>query len=264
MTPLFSEAGRTRLRQFMQPGVLCVFDFDGTLAPIVAQPAQAAMPAAVRLRVARLQSLTPVAILTGRALADIGQRLAVTPNYLVGNHGLEGLPDSADRRAGFMQSCAGWRDAIAAALADQARFDPAIVIEDKAISLSLHYRQARDPTATAAALRELIAGLAPAPRVIAGKCVFNLLPEGAGDKGTAFDELMRISGAPRALYVGDDVTDEDVFRLSRPDLLSIRVGKAADSAAPFFLRRYNDIPMLLDEMITQLQLAPVAASLGGR
>lgn len=253
--PLFSAPGLADLQSTMRPGVLCVFDFDGTLAPIVAEPDRAALPVAIRDRLLRLQMLTPVAILTGRSIGDIGQRLAFAPDYLVGNHGLEGLPDSAARREEFADLCAGWRQAIDAALADGRRFDPAIGIEDKAISLSLHYRQVKDAVASAAALRLLLATLSPPPRIIAGKCVFNLLPQDAGDKGTAFIELMRLAKAKKALYVGDDVTDEDVFTLRRGDVLSIRIGESDGSAAPYFLRRYHDVALLLDTMIIDLQVA---------
>jgi trehalose 6-phosphate phosphatase len=255
MTPLFSETGLERLASFLHPGVLCVFDFDGTLAPIVASPDHARLPEPVRSQLQALQQRTPVAILTGRALSDIRSRLDFEANFVIGNHGLEGLPDSAIRRDYFETLCSGWREALLAAFASDGRHDAAIVMEDKQISLSIHYRHVADRAVTEARLQALFATLTPAPRVIAGKCVFNLLPQAAGDKGTAFGQLMRISGAARAIYVGDDVTDEDVFCLDRPDLLSIRVGDAPDSAAQFYLRRYNDITRLLEHLINSLQPA---------
>ena len=256
MTPLFSIAGEACLDAFVRPGLLCVFDFDGTLAPIVAQPGQARLPPAIRARLQELQGLAEVAILTGRALNDIAARLDFTPDYLIGNHGLEGLPGSGERRAWFVQLCDGWRAVVRAALAEPGRLDPAIAFEDKQISLSLHYRHVQDAPRTEAALATLFSTLTPAPRIIAGKCVYNLLPQAAGDKGTAFDQLMLLSAAPAALYVGDDVTDEDVFRLARPDLLSIRIGETPDSAAPYFLRRHDDMLHLLDTLIARLTAAP--------
>ncbi len=259
MTPLFSEEGTASLNAFLQPGTLCVFDFDGTLAPIVALPEHARLPETVRARLLLLQQLAPVAILTGRALADIRARLDFNADFVIGNHGLEGLPDSASRRGYFEALCDGWRDVLRNAFSDASRFDAAIALEDKQISLSVHYRQAADRSATEAALQALFAILTPAPRMISGKCVFNLLPQAAGDKGTAFEQLMVLSGASRAIYVGDDMTDEDVFSLRRPDLLSIRVAQAPDSAAQFYLRRYNDIARLLDHVIDRLQLAATPA-----
>lgn len=266
MMPLCSAAGAARLDATIRPGVLCVFDFDGTLAPIVARPDQALLPASVRERLQALQRLAPVAILTGRALSDIEDRLQFAADYVVGNHGLEGLPESAHRRTGFRQACNAWKEVLDRALADPARFDPRIAIEDKAISLSVHYRQVADQARAEHALQALFDTLQPAPRVIAGKCVFNLLPLDAGDKGTAFNQLMTLSNATSALYVGDDVTDEDVFRLQRHDLLSVRIGQARDSAAPFFLPRHLDIAPLLDHLIARLdailngRVLPVSAA----
>ncbi len=260
--PLFSEAGAARLDAIVQPGMLCVFDFDGTLAPIVEQPDQARLPADVRERLLTLQRLVPVAILTGRALSDIATRVDFDVDFMVGNHGLEGLPNSQQRRMGFERVCTAWHAQLTAAFADHARFDPALLMEDKAISLSVHYRHATDPMSAQKALTELFASLSPPPRIIAGKYVFNLLPQGAGDKGTAFDELMHISAAPSAIYVGDDVTDEDVFQLRRSDLLSIRIGSHVDSAAQFTLTSYADILTLLDELIARLaSMSPLPRSI---
>ena len=95
----------------------------------------------------------------------------------------------------------------------------------------MHYRLVRDQAATENALTALFATLAPTARVIGGKWVFNLLPQDAADKGRAFEQLMQTSGAGSAIYIGDDVTDEDVFKLARRDLLSVRVEPALDSAA---------------------------------
>jgi trehalose 6-phosphate phosphatase len=83
--------------------------------------------------------------------------------------------------------------------------------------------------------------------------VFSLLPRDAADKGSALEQLMRISGARSAIYVGDDVTDEDVFQLRRRDLLSVRVEHAPGSAAEFFLHHWLDIVQLLDALIQRLR-----------
>ncbi|MDB5839045.1 MAG: otsB [Herminiimonas sp.] len=250
---IFSVAGLRRLDEIVQPGLLCVFDFDGTLSPIVSQPDDAGLPADVLQRILELLKLAPVAILTGRSLADIRTRLGFEPDYVVGNHGLEGVPGWEWRATQFEDVCRSWSAAILAALQDKARFDPGITLEDKKFSLSVHYRMARDPVQAEARLAELFAGLMPPPRVISGKFVFSLLPKDGIDKGSALQELLRISGASSVIYVGDDVTDEDVFRLQRRDLLSVRVEKSHASAAEFYLARWQDIVSLLDELIRRLR-----------
>ena len=252
MTPLYCDAGRARLDAIVQSGMLCIFDFDGTLSPIVPVPDQACLPEPVLARLQTLQRLTRVGILTGRALADIVPRLNFTPDFLVGNHGLEGLPQSCQQISHFQQMCRGWLGEVQRALASGPLADPGVMVEDKLISLSVHYRHVERHEPVATNLRALFARLTPAPRVIGGKYVFNLLPQAAGDKGTAFLHVMRHSDAPSAIYVGDDVTDEDVFKLQIPHLLSIRIGQSQHSSAEFFLRRQVDIVRLLDDVIHRL------------
>lgn len=248
MQPLFSHAGRRRLDQVVQPGLLCVFDFDGTLSPIVEQPDDAHLPQEVFERLLRLSQLAPVGVLTGRSLEDIRPRLGFDPQYLVGNHGLQGLPAWEAHSAAFRSLCNAWADA----LAPRMPADSGIFIENKQYSLSLHYRMARDPKAAEARLRTLIDELDPLPHVVAGKCVFNLLPDAACDKGVALGKMIDISGCSTALYVGDDVTDEDAFRLDHPGLLSIRIEPHEQSAAEFYLPRRHDIVHLLDYLIDRL------------
>jgi len=253
MKPLFSEAGLHRLDEIVQPGLLCVFDFDGTLSPIVTQPERARLPAGVLQRLVDLSNHAPVAIITGRSVTDIRPRLGFVPDFLVGNHGLEGVPGWEPRGERYTEICRDWEEALSAALRDQARFDPGIRLENKGYSLSVHYRLARDRSRAETQLAELFASLMPAARVVAGKCVFSLLPQDAADKGSAFEQLMQISGARSAIYVGDDVTDEDVFRLRRPDLLSVRIERSADTAAEFYLHHRFDIVQLLDELLRRLR-----------
>lgn len=252
MQPLFSAAGLARLAEVAQPGMMCVFDFDGTLVPITDEPMRAQLSHAVLARLVKLAARVPVAILTGRSIADIAPRLGFAPHYLIGNHGLEGLPGwdaDLDRHAQCSQL---WRQILDAQLGDRDNFDPAIWIEDKCYSLSVHYRAARDPAQSASKLSALFAQLEPAPRIVAGKCVFNLLPQGAADKGVALQRLLQESGAASAIYVGDDVTDEDVFRLDRDDLLSVRIEYLLGSAAEFYIPEYEDIVRLLDALIDRL------------
>lgn len=252
MRRLFDEAGMKRLDEIVQPGMLCVFDFDGTLSPIVPQPDSACLPPEVRERLLTLTTLAPVAILTGRSLTDIGKRLGFEPHYVIGNHGLEGMPGWEGRSKSYATACAAWRSALERALCDKQRFDPGIRLEDKQYSLSVHYRMARNQPQTEQRLRALFETLLPPPRVVAGKCVYSLMPMDAAHKGAALEELMQQADASTAIYVGDDVTDEDVFRLRRHDVLTVRIEAHPDTAAEFYLPAMPDIVQLLDELVRRL------------
>ena len=254
MQSLYSVAGLERLDQLVQPGMLCAFDFDGTLAPIVTEPDAARMPPDVLQRLLRLEELAPVAVITGRSLDDIRARLGFSPSYVIGNHGLEGMANEHEL-ASDEEICRAWHAQLARHLRQESGPGTGILLEDKRYSLSLHYRATADHAASAAWLRALAMQLDPAPRIVGGKCVINLLPPGVADKGHALCELLRRSGANGAIYVGDDSTDESVFRLRRAGLLSVRVECAAGSAAEFCIPSHADIGRLLDELIGRLRRA---------
>lgn len=252
MRSLFSPTGIKRLDDIVKPGLLCAFDFDGTLAPIVPHPDQAHLPEDIRQRLITLSEFTPVAVITGRSVLDISSRLGFVPDFVIGNHGLEGVPGWDAQAAYHEKLCTGWRDFLGETLGGT-DFDPGILLENKRYSLSLHYRATKDPADAEARLPALFCQLRPAPRVVAGKYVFNLLAQDACHKGSALEQVMHTCGARNAIYVGDDVTDEDVFRLHRRDVLTVRIERSSDSAADFYLPQPPDILWLLEELTERLR-----------
>lgn len=249
MMPLFGSDGLRALREFAARGPLCLFDFDGTLAPLEPDPMQVMLPQTVLQRLQALQSRAAVGIVTGRSLQDMRRRLAFRPDYLIGNHGLEGVPGTAQQHDELATVCAHWQRWLQSRVK---AIDPAIWLEDKQYSLSLHYLHAHDPVDAAAQLASLFPQLDPRPRVIAGKYIYNLLPGASGDKGLAVLHLMRFTKNGSALYVGDDATDEDVFSLRDPGILSIRVGLSETSAADWFIEDHQAIGPLLDRLLEWL------------
>lgn len=254
------EHGARRLDEIVKPGMLCAFDFDGTLAPIVKDPERACMPTAVSRRLVALSEYARVAIITGRSLEDIGVRLDFSPDFVLGNHGIEGLPGWEQRAEHYRQLCLEWEQRLATALSDRANFDAGIWIENKNYSLSVHYRMACNRTQAEFHLNQLFAQLLPEAKVIGGKCVFNLLPPDTVNKGMALEHLIEASGVSSALYVGDDVTDEHVFVLQRKELLTVRVEHAPHSAAEFYLNHRLEMVQLLDELIGRLSRMQSAAA----
>lgn len=233
--------GREELERCCKERALVALDFDGTLAPICAQPDGAAPRTRTRELLARVAQLYDCAVISGRARADVVRRLAhVELTAVIGNHGLEPW-DATDAMAAAV---AGWRAALEARLRSQ----PGVQIEDKHYSLALHWRRAADrPAARAAALEA--AGALSGVRVMAGKQVLNLLPTTEHTKATALDRLRRDLGSDRVIYVGDDITDEDVFARAAPGLLGIRVGRSASSRARWYIPAQRHIDDLLATMI---------------
>jgi trehalose 6-phosphate phosphatase len=164
------------------------------------------------------------------------------------------LPGWDNYADSYQSHCELWEKTLLVAFQDSAISDRGIWIENKRYSLSVHYRQALDHDYVEQWLHNLFSQLVPMPRIISGKCVFNLVPQNATHKGDALEKLMSSQNFRSAIYVGDDVTDEDVFRLHRHDVLTVRIENSIDSSAEFFLRRSQDIKHFLDELIVRLRV----------
>ncbi len=251
MNYLFSDAGRAELRGAIDGETLFAFDLDGTLAPIVSDPAAIMISSGIKNGLLRLVRLAPVAVITGRARADALAHLGFPPRFLVGNHGAEGLPGAGATEREFVRLCRGWKAQLQALLPDLDR--SGIFMEDKGATLSLHYRNAPDRELAQRKIVEAVSRLDPEPRRISGKFVENVVPQGALHKGEALLRIMEHLGCRRALFVGDDVTDEDVFRLRDDRIFGIRVGMSETSAARHFIHEQSEISLLLDEIMVILE-----------
>ena len=125
------------LRTFARTHVLLAFDYDGTLSPIAPTPERARLPAATRRLLTQVARLYPVVVISGRALADIGARVAdIGVQQIFGNHGLEWSRATSRPTAQVRRWVAPLREQLAG--------EPGVMIEDKAHSLSVHFRLAPD------------------------------------------------------------------------------------------------------------------------
>jgi trehalose 6-phosphate phosphatase len=235
---ILSPSGRRLVDAFAQHSVLVAFDYDGTLAPISASPAGARMRATTRRLLRQVARRYPCAVISGRAYSDIAPRLRSVPLRAVfGNHGIEPLwarPAGATLVARWL-----------ADLAPRLRPWPGIWIEDKKQSLAIHYRDARNRTQMRRVIDAAIVDL-KGVRAIDGRAAVNLLPIRGSNKGVALRHVCRAARCRRAIYVGDDGTDEDAFGALPPErLLSVRVGRRHDSLARYVLPSQLDVDALL-------------------
>ena len=226
---------------------LLAFDFDGTLAPIVVRPDDARVPPAVAGHLARIARELPVAILTGRSVDDVTPRLGFAPRYVIGNHGAE---DSAAIAAPAGDALDALRLRIAG---DAGLAEAGVMVEDKRLSLALHYRTAPDPQAALARIDALLDDLEPALARFGGKFVVNVVSAEHPDKGDALAELVQRAGVEAAMFVGDDVTDEAVVRRARAPWLTVRIGRdEPQSAAMFGLDSEAELVTVLARIATPL------------
>jgi trehalose 6-phosphate phosphatase len=198
--------------------IVLLLDFDGTLAPIVERPEEAEMPSATRAALERLREMAGVemAVVSGRGMVDARNRAALRGIAYAGNHGME-IEGAGLRR--IHREAAAARpalDVVARRLeSDLAAIDGAIV-EDKGLTLSIHYRRvARDQVAEVR--KRVLAASAERNelKVTEGKEVLEVRPAVDWDKGKAVEfivgEIDPPPGCP-VIYLGDDTTDEDAFQ----------------------------------------------------
>ena len=249
-----SAPGLERINACVTGKTLLAFDIDGTLAPIVERPWDARVPDDVQRALAALAGRRPVAIITGRAVNDARPMLGFSPRYLIGNHGAEGVPGFERTAAEFARVCRVWLDELSADGEDW-RALPGVSLEDKTCSLAFHYRRAPDRRRAQEMLAGRVQRLVPAPETLDDKCVLSLVPPGAPDKGDALGALLVHSRCERALYIGDDVSDEAVFRLRSPLVLTVRVEHHPESAADLYLKDQSEVPQLV-QMLSRMLVRP--------
>jgi trehalose 6-phosphate phosphatase len=229
----------TRLASEPASGAI-LLDVDGTLAPIVARPELARVPAETRAELARLAGrYALVACISGRPSAQVRELVGVDGLAYVGEHGLE-LDPEAERWRGRLDEFVSTVD---------------LPVETKRLSASFHYREATDPVAARARLEQVAerasaAGLRPRW----GRMVLEIRPPVDADKGTAVRRLLELHGLRRALYAGDDATDLDAFRGLDGLEVAVRIAIASGEAPSELTRRADVVLESPDELVRLLRL----------
>jgi len=211
------EDARDKLLEAIHKPLLgLVTDVDGTISPIVDVPDEARVTPRNLELLAKLQAqLTLTAVISGRALEDVHQRIGLPGLVYVGNHGMESWQGG---EVHVSPVAAAYRDNLSAAepeikqlMVEGMRF------EDKGATLSVHYRQTRDPERVAKELTPSMQEIAEKHglHLTQGRMVYEFRPPVKIDKGTAFEELVKTHQLEAAFYLGDDTTDVAVFVAAR-------------------------------------------------
>lgn len=218
-------------------GIFLFLDFDGTLAPIASTPEKAALSAGMR-RLLEGLSIVPhvrLAVISGRSLVDIKAKVGIKGIIYAGNHGLEmegpGFKYKAPVKKGALKSAAAIREILNERLSGF----KGVLIENKGLVTSVHYRKA-DASDIPKLTRAFRKALNPflerkAVSLGKGKMVFEVKPRVDWDKGRAVLWLLSkfrrdfVEKRPLAVYIGDDITDEDAFRALKKRGFTLKVGK---------------------------------------
>jgi len=232
------------------------FDFDGTLSEIVDDPAAAVLVPGAKAALTALATWYPVAVLSGRGLSDIRDRIDIPGLWYAGSHGFEMLgPDGSEYSNEKAGAAVPGLAAAAAELAE--RFAPidGVAVEHKRYAVAVHYRNAAAdaaPTITAA-VHNL--GSRLGLKVTSGRMVVELRPDIDWDKGRTLGWIAeRMSGdAPLLpIFIGDDLTDEDAFDAVLHDGIGIVVRHTEDGDRATAARFSLDDPDRVREFIQRL------------
>lgn len=242
-----SASGVREFRRWISDGAILVLDFDGTLVPICDEPSLVRLGAPERewIRRAEVARNGRLVLLSGRAPRDLARLTrALGPVHRLGNHGACGVK--------FRRQSRPW----VILLNQYLRGQEGVWIEDKGESLSVHYRGA-PCRARARRKIEKAVGYLEGARSFGGKCVVNVLPKGAPDKADAVLKILENS-PPRAkvIFLGDDETDERVFRRVKElgleaRIQGIRVGGRSKTVASWALGGQREVLPWLKKIAPQ-------------
>jgi trehalose 6-phosphate phosphatase len=196
-----------------------VLDFDGVLAPIVADPTTSALPDRVAASLGRLAArLGLVAIISGRPAAFLAERVDLPGVPLLGSYGMEQFTDGVRQIDSEAEKWLGQVQAAGRTLREELAGSAGIRVEEKSVSVAVHWRQAPDHAAAAADVRRITTRIADdlGLRLEPGKLVEELRPPIDVDKGSAISTLLAARRDVSAFaYAGDDLGDIPALRAAR-------------------------------------------------
>jgi trehalose-phosphatase len=240
--------------------IVLFLDYDGTLTSIVETPNKAVLPFENRKLLERLikNHLCKIAIISGRALNDIKKKVDIPGIVYIGNHGLE----IEGPKIKFESPVSLRYKRILEHIKDDLRFKLSAIkgafVEDKGLSLSVHYRLA-DRTQipkVKTILHEttILYRVRDKIKIKLGKKVFEIWPAVKWDKGKvvlwllARWEFALLDKDILPVYLGDDVTDEDAFKVLRNKGITIFVGEPKKSNAQYYLKNTQEVKYFLNRI----------------
>ena len=191
-----------------------ITDVDGTISHTAPTPQQARVSPLCHYYLSNLcQHLALVAAISGRPAADVRDMVKIDGVVYIGNHGLERWSEG---RSEFTKDARNYPGIIKAAIKELTPLLPieGIIIENKGVTASIHYRLCHNPQS---AKKNILTAIENSPhasnlRIMSGRMIIELLPPVEVNKGTATMDLIQEYSLQGGIYLGDDLTDVDAFR----------------------------------------------------
>lgn len=247
--------------------ILLFTDYDGTLTPIVEKPELAIISEETRLLLKNLatQRRITVGIISGRALADLKEKVNLGEIVYAGNHGFEIEGPGINFVNPLANEVRPLFKALSHLLALALGTTRGVFIENKGLTLSVHYRQM--PEHKAPYLESIVQKIVKEFqsiarfRITSGKKVYELRPDVDWDKGKAIKLLMerynsRNTSETLPIFLGDDITDEDGFHFLKKlgKGISVHIGNnLRRTAAKYYLRSTDEVNSFLSALLSYSQ-----------
>jgi trehalose 6-phosphate phosphatase len=254
---------KTRLAHKM---FLLFLDYDGTLTPIRGKPRHARLTNCAKNVLNALSKIPrcKLVIISGRSLKDINQMVGLKNIIYGGNHGLELKGPKIRFSSPVSRKHKSTLQKINRQLRSCLRPIKGIIIEDKGLSLSVHYRLVsfENGSLVKTVLRQITAPFLSGNEINirAGKMVFEILPPVDWDKGKAVLWLLKNTPSRSAvpiipIYIGDDITDEGAFELLKNSGLTVFVGKPKKSNAKYYVKNVAEVLDFLSWLEKEMSLS---------
>lgn len=237
--------------------ILLLLDYDGTLTPIAPTPAAAVLDNRVKKTLASIarKDKYSIGIISGRSLSEVKRLVRIKGIYYAGNHGLEIEGEGVNFvHPDFLRFQPGIKE-IHQMLRAITRGIKGVVLEDKGLTLSLHYRLVDKKwlPGLKRAFNELCLPYQKRDRVklTSGKKVLEVRPAIAWGKGEALKKIKQLTqptSGDLTLYIGDDKTDEGAFKVIKGRDISILVGKISRSSARYYLKDTKEVEEFLERI----------------
>lgn len=221
-------------------------DFDGTLVPITDRPFECDLTPSIRTILHAIQThhRLPVAIISGRDLADLRPRIGIDSIVCAGNHGFEIAGPNVEFREPTAVSLIGELSRIIDQLRSAIVDIPGAWVQDKTLTATVHFRET--PCERIAELTRIVEGVIASVRdsgrfvLRPGQDVLEVRPAVDWHKGRAARWLMKRLGGDLPIVLGDDLTDEDAF-LELGEGVTVVVGERRPTAAKYHLEGTSDV-----------------------